>query len=320
MKMLKFVSVFILFTVAMMVFFLPGLTLADDEESPVSDNTTPASDNVTPTPVLISEEPPPPEEPEPPPDTIIATTEFPKIEAIATGSFQFNVVLQYRGQTERIFDLNLNLPAGWDGYVSPQYDSIKISSIQIEPAYTSTTKNIKVTATPPSWPPVDPGEYIINFKAVSGDVVGEIDLISKITAKYLLNAAPANQTYNTKAKAGRDNIFSIVVTNVGTAPIDGITFSSDKPDGWEITYQPEKIDALQIVDPKTIDVNIKPPPKTVAGDYMITLRVSGKQASATSMDIRVTVETPTIWGWVGVGIIVVVVIGLVVIFMRFGRR
>ena len=66
-------------------------------------------------------------------------------------------------------------------------------------------------------------------------------------------------------------------------------------------------------------MDIKPPPKTVAGDYMITLHVSGKQATADKMDVRVTVETPSIWGWVGVIIIVIVVVGLIVVFMRFGR-
>ncbi|MGD0795690.1 MAG: hypothetical protein ABR958_08955 [Dehalococcoidales bacterium] len=58
----------------------------------------------------------------------------------------------------------------------------------------------------------------------------------------------------------------------------------------------------------------------MAGDYMISLQVSGKEASATNMDVRVLVKTPTIWGWVGVFIIVIVVAGLFVIIMRFGRR
>jgi len=77
---------------------------------------------------------------------------------------------------------------------------------------------------------------------------------------------------------------------------------------------------MEAIDEQTVEVNIKPPPKTVAGDYMISLRASGKQIAAEKIDIRVTVETPTIWGWVGVAIILIVVIGLIVIFMRFSRR
>jgi uncharacterized membrane protein len=310
MKILRFASFLMLLVLVVMALFLPGLAMAQDEAPPASDNATPVTDNTTTA----------PEEPPVPPDTIAMSTEFPKIEAIATGSFVFNVQVEYKGQKDRVFDLNVTAPAGWDAYVSPQYDSTRISSVSLESSYTSTSKNLKVTANPPAWPLPDPGEYKITFQAENEDVVGEIDLYAKIIAKYVLTAAPANQIYNTKATAGRDNIFSIIVTNTGSADIDNIAFSSDKPDGWEITFKPDKIDALKIVDPKSIDVDIKPPPKTVAGDYMITLRISGKQATANNMDVRVTVETPTIWGWLGVGIIVVVVIGLAVIFMRFGRR
>jgi uncharacterized repeat protein (TIGR01451 family) len=320
MKILKSVSFMMLLAMVVLALLLPGLALAQDGEPPDTDNVTTTTDNATPpnpTPTVIAEPEPEPEEP---PDTLAMSTEFPKIEAIATGSFQFTVEMQYKGKEDRVFDFYVTAPAGWEAYVTPQYDSTRISSISIDASYTTTTKSVKISTSPPSWPPVEPGEYTVNFRAVSGEVVGEIDLTAKITASYSLDAVPANQVYNTKVTAGRDNIYSIIVTNMGTADIDNITFSSSKPDGWEINFTPEKIESLQIVDPKSVDVNIKPPPKAVAGDYMITLRVSGKQANADAMDIRVTVETPTIWGWVGVGIIVVVVLGLAVIFWRLGRR
>ena len=123
-----------------------------------------------------------------------------------------------------------------------------------------------------------------------------------------------------KAKPGEDNYFSIEVGNLGTAPIENIKFSTTKPEGWTIEFTPEKIEALDAFDSQTMEVNIKPPTETIAGDYNITLRASGKQATANEINIRVTVETPTIWGWVGVGIIVLVIAGLIVVFMRFSRR
>ena len=39
-----------------------------------------------------------------------------------------------------------------------------------------------------------------------------------------------------------------------------------------------------------------------------------------SLDFRVTVSTPTVWGWIGFGIVGLVVIGLAVVFFRLGRR
>jgi uncharacterized membrane protein len=299
MKLLRLFSLIILPVILLMVFLLPGIALAQD-----------STDNITPT-----------EEPPPPPDQITLSTDYPNIEAVATGSFEFYVKMVYQGQDNRVFDLEVTQPAGWSVTITPQYDTKVISSITMEkPTYGPTTNTIKVTANPPSWPLADPGEYTITFKTTSGDISAAIDLTAKITARYAMSAAPSNQLYSTEAKAGKDNTYSITVTNMGTAPVTDINFSSSKPTDWEVTYQPEKIDTLEILDPRTVDVNIKPPNDTVAGDYMITLRVSGKQAYASSMDIRVTVVTPSIWGWVGVGIIVVVVAGLVVIFMRFGRR
>jgi uncharacterized membrane protein len=254
-------------------------------------------------------------------ESIALTTEYPKLDAIATGSFNFTVELNYTGQTDRVFDLNVTVPTGWDATITPQYDTKLISSVTMgKSTVTPTTKGIEINATLPSWPLADPGEYPITLKASSGNISGQIELTARITAKYALDATPSNQTYNTDAKAGKDSTFSVTVTNIGTAPIDNIAFSSDKPTGWEITFTPEKIDLLEIYDPKTIDVNIKPPSNTVAGDYVITLQISGKQAYATAMDIRVTVKTPTVWGWVGLIIIAIVVVGLILIFMRFGRR
>jgi uncharacterized membrane protein len=249
------------------------------------------------------------------------STQYPKIDAIATGTFQFSVELNYKGTKDRIFDLNATVPQGWDVFITPQYDASKrISSISLKSSYSGTSETLQITTTPPSWSLPDPGEYKIKLQAVSDSVEGSIDLIAKVTAKYELKTAPTSQRYDTKAKAGQDNTYSIIIANTGTASIENITFSTDKPEGWEIKFKPEKIDILDINKPITVDVNIKPPPKTVSGDYMITLRVSGKQATADKMDIRVTVETPTVWGWVGVIIILIVVIGLIAIFMRFGRR
>lgn len=322
MKTAKLFSILIVLAIILTVFSLPAVTLAQDGEPPATDNTT----ETTPTPEPISEPPPQiepiaEEEEEPEPDSVTLTAEFPEIEAIATGTFEYGVKLEYRGQEDRVFDLNTTLPAGWDAYINPQYESKRIPSIAVEASpYVPNTKNLKVTVIPPTWPLADPAEYTVTLEAVSGDVSGKIDLTAKVIAKYILNAEPANERYNTRAKAGQDNTYSIQVTNIGSAAIENITFSTDKPDGWEITFQPEKIDVLESFDMNTVDINIKPPPKTVSGDYMVFLRITGKQGDPVKMDVRVTVETPTIWGWVGVAIIVIVVIGLIVIFMRFGRR
>jgi len=178
----------------------------------------------------------------------------------------------------------------------------------------------RLVAAPPFWPLPEPGEYDITLEAVSGEMTATIELKAVITARYSLVAVPSAERYDTKAEAGKDNYFSIEVGNLGTADIENIQFSSNKPAGWTIEFSPDKVDLLEALSTKTVDVNIKPPPETIAGDYVISLRSSGTQATSQELQLRVTVETPTVWGWVGVAIIVLVIIGLVVIFMRFSRR
>jgi uncharacterized membrane protein len=310
MKAIRLVAVMVLLLMAVIPFTLPGIAMAQDESA--------SSENVTTT---TGAPPPETTTTTTPPPTINMTTDYPKVEAIATGTFTFNIVLNYTGDAQRVFDLKTTGPASWDISITPQYDTQRISSISMDASsYAPTSKTVKMTVTPQSYPFPDPGDYPITLQAVSGDLSGRIDLTARITAKYMLNVVPYSQVYNTTAQAGRDNTYSLVITNVGTAGIDNITFSSEKPDGWEITFKPTKIDLLNTLDQNTVDVDIKPPPKTVAGDYMITLHVSGTQATADKLDVRVTVQTPTIWGWVGVIIIVIVVAGLIVVFMRFGRR
>ena len=131
---------------------------------------------------------------------------------------------------------------------------------------------------------------------------------------------PSTGRLNTEATAGEDNHLSIILINSGSAAIENITLSSSKPQGWDITFTPEKVDSLEAGLTKEVDVVINPPRKTIAGDYEIKLRTESKDFSPDSMTIRVTVLTPTIWGWVGVLIVLAVIAGVGVVFWRLGRR
>jgi uncharacterized membrane protein len=311
MKKVSLVSFLTCLVIVFSVFFLSITALA-------ADNTTSSNVTVpTPTPVANTEPTPTPTSA----DSVSITTEYPTLDIVATGTLQFNLSLNYMGTIQRAFDLKASAPSGWDVYIQPQYEAGKrISSITIDSSYSGTTKQITLVATTPTSPAPDAGDYKILVQATSGNVTGAIQLVARINAKYGLYVVPVNQLYNTNAQAGKNNIFSIQLSNTGSATLNNIAFTSSHPDGWEIKFTPDKIDTLKNSDTKTVDVNIKPPPKAVSGDYMISLQISGKEATADKMDIRVTVNTPTIWGWVGVIIIIAVVAGLFLIIMRFGRR
>jgi len=264
------------------------------------------------------------QEEEAPPETMTMTATYTKIEAIAGTGFEFDVSLFYAGGTEaRSFDLSVTGPQDWTLYITPTYPTDKqILDIRIEPLIpyqTPTPTKILIHISPPYWLIPNPGEYPITVTATSGELSGSIDLTAVVTASYQMAVTTPDGLLNTTATAGRDNHFTIEVLNNGSAAIDDFTFSSSKPTDWTIEFSPDKISSVAAQDSQTVEVNIKPPAKTIAGDYQITITAKGKQAQD-DMAIRVSVETPTIWGWVGVAIIVVVIAGLIYIFMRFSRR
>jgi uncharacterized membrane protein len=261
---------------------------------------------------------------ETPTEAIALTATNSKLEGIAGTNFEFEVDLHYTGTEERNFDLATTGPQDWTVYVTPTYPTDKqILDILLEPpppAYeTAPATKVLVHVSPPYWLLPDPGDYLVTLQATSGDLSATINLTAVITASYKMAVTTPDGLLNTTATAGRDNYFTIEVQNTGSAAVDDIAFSSTKPSGWTIDFSPTKLDSVAALDSQTVEVNIKPPSKTIAGDYQITLTAKGKQVSQ-DLNVRVSVETPTIWGWVGVGIIIVVIAGLVYIFMRFSRR
>lgn len=261
-----------------------------------------------------------------PEEKIELGTKYPVLSGAADTTFEFEVELKYTGgDKEKVFELRVKGPSGWATLIQQSaYETKQISSIELEPIGYSET--IVVMAMAPFWLYPEPKDYTITFEAVeakTGNPKNSLDLTARITARYNLSAETIDGRLNLKAQAGEDGYLPIVITNTGTATLDKITFSSTKPEGWSITFKPEKIEALAPGAEQEIEVAIKPSSNTIAGDYMTTLRFNSEPAPSSQppkLDIRVTVTTPTKWGWIGAGIVVAVIAGLVVTFTRLGRR
>ena len=252
-------------------------------------------------------------------DKLELISSFPKMEIMGE-TVEFSVRLRWWGNEDRVFDLTATGPKDWQISFKPSYADTVITAISLEPGKTEYPETIKVIVAPRFQRMPEPGDFKVTVEASSGEVKDTIELIATWPGVADLNLVPTSERYNTSATAGKDNYFSIDILNYGTVTLENIAFSSYKPDEWTIDYSPARIASLAAGDFLTVDVNIKPPPKTVAGDYSITLRASGEQATTESIKIRVTVNTPSVWGWVGVAIIVLVVAGLAFVVMRFSRR
>ncbi|MDH5363977.1 MAG: NEW3 domain-containing protein [Dehalococcoidia bacterium] len=272
----------------------------------------------------------PEEQTSPPEETLEVSTKYPVLSGAAGEAFNFEVQLKYRGGVEpHPFDLSVEGPAGWLTYIQKgKYEEELISAISLTPALQET---ILVVVMAPPWAPPEPGEYAILLEAVereTGEPRNSFDLVAEITASYAFTAETTTGRLNIKATAGKESHLSIIITNTGTAALGKITSSSSKPSGiageeWSVTFEPDKIESLSPWDEQEVEVTIKPPSKTIAGDYMTTLQFDSDPKPSTAppkLDIRVTVGTPTKWGWIGAGIVVAVIAGLVIGFRQLGRR
>ncbi len=276
--------------------------------------------------VLAAEEgdnssaPPPsqgePQSEEPP---IELTCQFPTIEGLSGDTFEFSVFIvpmakEFAGR----WDFNVITPPGWEASVWQIHRKQQVASMDFwgRRGY-SDTVTVKASSLPGER--LEPGEYVITLEMESGGLKASIDLTAVVTDRYELSMYTATEKLNTEVKGGVEKHVSILLENTGTAAIKDITFSSDKPKGWGITFNPEKVDTLEPDLKREVDVVIKPPKKAIGGDYLAALKAKGERGSDT-LDLRITVSTPRVGEWSGIGIAVGVIAGLGVLFSRLSMR
>lgn len=258
-------------------------------------------------------------------ESLDVTCQYPVISSYAGISFGFDVTLTYKGSGSKVFDLKVTVPQGFNAGIMPGYssDGREIAAIRLD-GTKSYGDTIKINVTSYAWKAPAPGSYPVKLDVSSGDLKSSIDLTAIVTANFDLDMTTPDGRLNTEATAGQDSHFTVVLLNSGSGDLQNVSVScaaKDRPAGWTVTANPEKIDMFKSGDSKEVQVTIRPSEKTIAGDYMITISAEPEARNAwASQQIRVTCLTPTIWGWVGVGIVILVIVALAFIFIRFGRR
>ncbi|MBA7652387.1 hypothetical protein ES703_60221 [subsurface metagenome] len=267
----------------------------------------------------LSEEEPQSEEQASEEPPIEFSCKFPTLEGVAGDIFEFEVNITPSTDEYAVkYDFNVTAPPGWEAGVWGAYPKKRVSSIDFRGERVH-SETIEVRAVPLPGERPEPGDYVITLEVESGDIKASLDLTAVVTYRYEFGMYTETGRLNAQVKAGEDNHISILLINTGTGAIEDLALSSDKPEGWSVTFNPEKIDSLEPGLRREVDVVIKPPKKAIAGDYLTTLK-AGSERGFDSLELRVTVLTSTLWGWAGIGIAAGVITGLVVLFRRLGRR
>jgi len=247
-------------------------------------------------------------------DDIQITTSYPVLRGQTDARFEFSLEVLNKIETDRTFNLTGIGPEKWEINFKPAYEAKQISSLRIKGGQ---SQNVAVEVSPPR--EAQAGEYPILVRISSGEKKAEVKLMVILTGIYKIDAGTPTGILSLEAVSGKTANFSLFVKNTGSAVNRNITFSSFKPENWEVTFKPEKIDALEPGALKQVEVTVKPASQALVGDYSVGCMVNGEKSDKT-VEMRVTVRASTAWGWIGVGVIILVVAGLSALFIFLGRR
>jgi uncharacterized membrane protein len=247
-------------------------------------------------------------------DDIQITTSYPVLRGQTDARFEFSLEVLNKIEVDRTFNLAAIGPEKWEINFKPAYEQKQISSFRIRGGQSQT---VAVEVSPPR--EARSGEYPILVRVSSGEKKAEVKLTVILTGIYKLDAGTPTGILSLEAVAGKPANFSLFVKNTGSAVNRNITFSSFKPENWEVTFKPEKIEALEPEGLKQVEVTVKPAAQALVGDYSVGCLVNGEKSDKT-VEIRVTVRASTAWGWIGIGIIIFVIAGLSALFIWLGRR
>ncbi len=242
------------------------------------------------------------------------TTSYPVLQGPTDAKFDFSVEVENKLDKDSIFNVSAQGPANWDVNLKPAYEEKFISSLRLK-AGQSQTMAVEVKP----YALAEPGKYPIQVRVSSPEGKAEAELTVVLTGTHKLEMGTATGILSLTALRGEPANLSFYVRNTGSAPQNNIKLLSFKPENWKVEFKPEKVEALPAGELKQIEMIVTPSEQALVGDYSVGVSVEGEKTNKT-MELRVTVKASTAWGWIGIGIIVAVLLGLVVLFVRMGRR
>ncbi|WP_027882608.1 NEW3 domain-containing protein [Meiothermus rufus] len=248
------------------------------------------------------------------PKRLSLQTDLPVLRGTPTASFRYRVTLRNESDQDLLVNLEAQAPQGFQVSFTPAFGGQETTSLPIK---AGESRDLDVQVTPPQR--VEAKVYAVTLRALAGEARGELVVNLDITGQPQLLLTTPEGRLSGPVTGGRETPVKFVLRNTGSAAAENVSFSSSEPSGWEVKFEPEKIENLPAGEEAQLTVRIKPAARAVAGDYLLTLRASAGSAS-TSVDYRTTVQTSTLWGLVGVALVAVAVIGVGLAVARFGRR
>jgi uncharacterized membrane protein len=248
------------------------------------------------------------------PAKLTLNPQLPELRGTSKSNFEFQLGIKNDSGRKVLVSLAAQAPQNFDATFTEQYGSQELNALPLDPGQ---SKDVKLKVKPPNT--IAAGKYKVAAKVSADDATATSDLTVDITGQPKIDIAGREGVLSAKASAGREETIPVVLTNTGTAAADQIELSGSVPSGWKINFDPKTVDRIAPNENKEVKALITPSDKSVAGDYVATVRAAARGESS-SQTFRVAVTTSTIWGIVGIALIggaLLIMIGSVV---WFGRR
>ena len=257
---------------------------------------------------------------EPVPEELIFDMNYSEVNAygVVGERFEFKVDITLNGPEEQYFELEKEIPPGWSIVINPANLTVDVPVLKLKPG-----KKDSLTIICKPIVKQEPGEYAFKLTLKSleeGNLLQKsVEFKALVKSAGVLSLSTSGGMLNTEARPDKDNLYTLIIENTGTAPVEDISISTpQEPEGWLVEFE-DKIDILQVGEVMEIEANIIPPNRTIAGDYNIRFLVTSGE-DTDFLDLRTVVQTPLIWRILGIALIAFVIAGIAVVFERLGRR
>ncbi|TBH20680.1 NEW3 domain-containing protein [Thermus thermamylovorans] len=249
------------------------------------------------------------------PQRLSLEAELPILRGPPTSAFRYRVTLRNESDRDLLTSLEYEAPQGFQVTFTPAFTGQQVTSLPIR---AGESRDLDVEVSLPRDTPAD--TYGFTVRAVAGDTRADLRLTLEVTGRPEVRVTTKEGRLSGRVTAGRENAIALVLRNEGSAPARNLTFSAFEPSGWEVRFEPEELEALEPGQEQEVTARVKPSPRAVAGDYMLTFSTRGDDGVSQTMDYRATVVTSTLWGLVGVALVAVALLVLAFAVSRFGRR
>jgi uncharacterized membrane protein len=240
--------------------------------------------------------------------------QLPSLRGSPRSSFDFQFAIRNDSGRNIVVSLAAQAPQNFGTTFTEAYGSQELSSVPIEAGQ---SKDVKLSVRPPQR--VGAGEYPVAVTVSAEDAKASSKVTMEIAGQPNLRIAGRDGVVSARAEAGNQTTVPVLISNEGTAAAEAIDLSATGPSGWKLEFEPKEIARVEPGQRAEAQLRLTPSAKSLAGDYMTTVRASARGESA-STDFRVAVSTSTYWGIAGAGIIGIALLIMVGAIALYGRR